>query len=141
RDWSSDMCSSDLRRRFSPANWANSKLFKCVGRGEHAWTCERHLKGLLFAQFAGLKSLREIVEGLGGQRAAFYHLNLRAPCRSTLADANRARPAAVFRDIAQALIPVAARLQRDGEGLVRLLDSTPLALKGEGFAWGEARGR
>jgi len=112
-----------------------------VGRGEHAWTCERHLKSLLFAQFAGLKSLREIVEGLGGQRAAFYHLNLRAPCRSTLADANAARPAAVFRDIAQALIPVAARLRQQGEGLIRLLDSTPLALKGEGFAWAEASAR
>jgi len=112
-----------------------------VGQGEKAWTCERHLKSLLFAQFAGPQSLREIVEGWGGQRASFYHLNLRAPCRSTLADANRARPAAVFRDIAQALIPVAARLQRDGEGLIRLLDSTPLALKGEGFAWAEASAR
>jgi putative transposase len=50
-----------------------------VGKGENAWTCERHLKNLLFAQFAALKSLREIVEGWGGQRAAFYHLNLRAP--------------------------------------------------------------
>jgi putative transposase len=112
-----------------------------VGQGANAWTCERHLKSLLFAQFAGLKSLREIVEGWGGQRASFYHLNLRAPCRSTLADANAARPAAVFRDIAQALIPVAARLQRDGEALIRLLDSTPLALKGEGFAWAEASAR
>ena len=112
-----------------------------VGQGENAWTCERHLKSLLFAQFAGLNSLREIVEGWGGQRAAFYHLNLRAPCRSTLADANAARPAAVFREVAQALIPVAARLQRDGEALIRLLDSTPLALKGEGFAWAEASAR
>jgi hypothetical protein len=32
-----------------------------VGSGDNAWTCERHLKTLLFAQFAGLKSLREIV--------------------------------------------------------------------------------
>src|SRR6266436_7855345 len=70
-----------------------------VGAGDNAWTCERHLKALLFAQFAGLKSLREIVEALGGQSASFYHLNLRAPCRSTLADANQARPWAVFRDI------------------------------------------
>ena len=35
-----------------------------VGSGDHAWTCERHLKTLLFAQFAGVKSLREIIEGL-----------------------------------------------------------------------------
>jgi hypothetical protein len=58
-----------------------------VGSGDSAWTCERHLKTLLFGQFAGLKSLREIVEGLGAQSASLYHLNLRAPCRSTLSDA------------------------------------------------------
>ena len=79
-----------------------------VGRGDNAWTCERHLKSLLFAQLAGLTSLRQIVTGLGAHSRLFYHLNLRAPCRSTLADANTERPAAVFRDIASALIPVAA---------------------------------
>ena len=71
-----------------------------VGNGDNAWTCERHLKSLLFAQWAGLTSLRQIVAGLGAQSRSFYHLNLRAPCRSTLADANAERPAAVFRDIA-----------------------------------------
>lgn len=113
-----------------------------VGRGDNAWTCERHLKALLFAQFAGLKSLREIVEALAGQSASFYHLNLRAPCRSTLADANRARPAAVFRDLATALIPVAAgALRRDGEALIRLLDATPIPLKDQRLAWAEASAR
>src|SRR4029077_1026925 len=74
-----------------------------VGKGEHAWTCERHLKTLLLAQWAGLKSLREIVAGLEGRGACFYHLNLRAPCRSTLSDANARRPAGVFGAIAAAL--------------------------------------
>ena len=113
-----------------------------VGSGDNAWTCERHLRSLLFAQWQGLISLREIVAGLGAHSRSFYHLNLRAPCRSTLADANGARPAAVFRDIALALIPVAAgRLRRDGEALIRLLDSTPIPLKGDGFAWAEANAR
>ena len=113
-----------------------------VGEGEGAWTCERHLKSLLFAQFAGLKSLREIVEGLGGHSASFYHLNLRAPCRSTLSDANRERPAAVFRDIAAALVPVAAgALRQEGEALIGLLDSSPIPLNGNGFAWAEANAR
>ena len=101
-----------------------------VGSGERAWTCERHLKGLLFAQWAGLTSLREIVAGLGAQSRRFYHLNLRAPCRSTLAEANADRPAAVFRDIAMALIPVAAgALCAESEALIRLLDATPIPLK------------
>jgi IS4 transposase len=113
-----------------------------VGEGENAWTCARHLKALLFAQFAGLQSLREIVVGLGGQSASFYHLNLRAPRRSTLADANRARPWMVFRDIATALIPVAARaLRQQSQALIRLLDATPIPLKDERFFWAEASAR
>jgi putative transposase len=113
-----------------------------VGGGENAWTCERHLKSLLFAQFAGLKSLREIVEGLAAHSASFYHLNLRAPCRSTLSDANRERPAAVFRDIAAALMPVAAgALRQEGEALIRLLDSSPIPLKDNRFAWAQANAR
>ena len=54
-----------------------------VGRGDNAWTCERHLKSLLFAQLAGLTSLRQIVTGLAAHSRSFYHLNLRAPRRST----------------------------------------------------------
>jgi hypothetical protein len=49
----------------------------------------------------------------GAHSGWFYHLNLRAPRRSTLAAANAERPAAVFRDIALALIPVAAGTLRD----------------------------
>jgi putative transposase len=89
-----------------------------------------------------LTSLRQIVTGLGAHSRGFYHLNLRAPCRSTLADANSARPAAVFRDIAVALIAVAAgALRGDSEALIRLLDATPIPLKGDGFAWTEANAR
>lgn len=65
-------------------------------------------------------------------RHAFYHLNLRPACRSTLSDANARRPAAVFRDIAAALIAVAAgALQREGEALIRLLDATAIPVKGD----------
>jgi putative transposase len=113
-----------------------------VGAGDNAWTCERHLKSLLFAQFAGLKSLREIVEALGAQSASFYHLNLRAPRRSTLSDANAARPWRVFRDLAAALVPVAARaLRGEGEALIRLLDASPLPLQDRRFAWAEQSAR
>lgn len=113
-----------------------------VGRGDNAWTCERHLKSLLFAQVAGLTSLRQIVTGLNAHSRWFYHLNLRPPRRSTLAEASAARPAAVFGDIARALIPVAAgTLRREGEALIRLLDASPIPLKGSGFPWAEANSR
>src|SRR5205085_6082585 len=58
-------------------------------------------------------------------------------------DANAARPWAVFRDIAAALLPLAAAaaLRRDGEALIRLLDATPIPLKDARFAWAEAGAR
>lgn len=113
-----------------------------VGSGDNAWTCERHLKALLFAQFAGLQSLREIEAGLNGQSTSFYHLNLRAPCRSTLSDANAHRPAAVFREIAAALVVVAAgKLRREGEEIIRLLDASPIPIKDGRFTWAEASAR
>jgi len=103
-----------------------------VGRGDNAWTCERHLKSLLFGPLAGLTSWRQIVTGRGAHSRWFYHLNLRAPRRSTLADANAERPAAVFRDIVRALIAVAAGARRgDSAALIRLLDATPIARNGE----------
>lgn len=113
-----------------------------VGGADNAWTCERHLKTLLFAQLAGLTSLREIIVGMAAQSRWFYHLNLRMPARSTLADANAARPAAVFGDIARELIAVAGRRVRQrGEAMIRLLDSTPIPLKDARFAWAEANAR
>ena len=58
-----------------------------VGSGANAWTCVRHLRTLLFAQFAGLNSLREIEQGLAAYPRGLYHLDLRLPRRSTLSDA------------------------------------------------------
>ena len=58
-----------------------------VGNGANAWGCIRHLRTLLFAQLTGLNSLREIEHGLAAQPRSLYHLDLRLPRRSTLADA------------------------------------------------------
>lgn len=113
-----------------------------VGKGDKAWTCERHLKALLFAHWTGQGSLREITTALSAQSRSFYHLNLRAPCRSTLSDANAQRPAAVFQAIAAGLVPLAAgALRQEGEALIRLLDSSPIPLKDERFTWAQANAR
>lgn len=113
-----------------------------VGHGDGAWTCQRHLKAMLFAQFAGLKSLREIVEALAAQPAALYHLGLRPPRRTTLSDAAAARPAAVFRDIAQHLMATLARAPRqEGQALIRLIDGSPIPLRDGRFTWAEADSR
>jgi hypothetical protein len=113
-----------------------------VGGGDGAWTCQRHLKALLFAQLSGLKSLREIVEGLAAQPAALYHLALRPPKRTTLSDASAARPAAVFGEIADHLMARMGRgTRQEGEALIRLLDASPIPLRDPRFDWAEADAR
>jgi DDE family transposase/uncharacterized protein DUF4372 len=113
-----------------------------VGEGAKAWTCERHLKAMLFGQIAGLNSLREIEQGLAAAPRALYHLNLRMAPRSTLSDAQNHRPAQVFRDICQWLMDRANRtLRRQAGELIQLIDATPIPLRDERFSWAEANPR
>jgi transposase len=56
---------------------------------------------MMFAQLAGLSSLRDIAQQFEGQAQRLYHLGLRAVKRSTLADANAERPAEFFEAIFQ----------------------------------------
>ena len=113
-----------------------------VGEKDGAWTCQRHLKALLFAQFAGLKSLREIEQALAARPAALYHLGMRPPRRTTLSDASANRPAAVFRDLCQSLMGTLARTPRqEGQALIRLLDASPIPLRDGRFTWAEADAR
>lgn len=110
-----------------------------VGSGPKAWTCVRHLRTLLFAQFAGLGSLREIEQGLAAHPAGLYHLDLRLPRRSTLSDAQTHRPAAVFRDICRMLIGQVSRTVRhEGAQLIQLIDASPIQLRDPRFHWAEA---
>jgi putative transposase len=115
-----------------------------VGSGPRSWTCIRHLKALLFAQFSGLSSLRELCDGMAAQPGALYHLGLRLPRRSTLCDALGQRPqsdflAAVFRDICAGLLGQAQRtVRRDGASLIQLLDASPIMIRDPRSAWAEA---
>ena len=57
-----------LDRRLLARAVARHEGDRGVGSGDNAWTCARHLKALVFAQVAGLGSLREIVDlDLSGQ--------------------------------------------------------------------------
>jgi hypothetical protein len=88
-----------------------------------------HLVAMLYAQFAGASSLREIEAGLQSHATRLYHLGARPPRRSSLADANRDRPVAVFSDLLAATIRCAHRgLRRAMDGAVYLIDSTSLTL-------------
>ena len=97
---------------------------------------------MLFAQIAGLNSLREIVEGLQVHPGGLYHLDLRIPRRSTLSDAQANRPVAVFRDICDALIGRASRqVRKVGTAVIQLIDSSPIVLRDPRVDWAEANHR
>lgn len=113
-----------------------------VGEKPGAWTCQRHLKTLLFAQFAGLQSLREIEQALAAHPAALYHIGLRPPRRATLSDASAHRPLGVFKDICEQLMAQATRhIRHQGSALIRLLDASPIPLRDARFGWAEADAR
>lgn len=114
-----------------------------------AYEADKHSKGfrcwdqlvaMVYAQLGGADSLRVLEAGFNSQSTHHYHLGTQAIRRSTLADANAARPAAVFAEAARALMAQAARrLRCQGEEVLHLLDSTSLTLKGAGFdAWTRA---
>ena len=57
-----------------------------------------HLLALIYAQFSDLDSLRALEAGWNANSQHHYHLGCGALDSSTLADANKRRPVAIFRD-------------------------------------------
>jgi IS4 transposase len=86
---------------------------------------------LLYGQLSGATSLREITGGLASHAARLYHLGARPVQRSTLADANAKRPAALFGELFATILAQAHRaLRRKVAETVYLIDSTSLKLNG-----------
>lgn len=95
-----------------------------------------HLTALLYGQFSGAASLREIVNGMESHAARLYHLGAEPVKRTTLADANAQRPWPVFSEIFAALLKQAHRgLRRSASGAVRLIDATSLRLSSLSADW------
>jgi len=91
---------------------------------------------LLYGQLAGAVSLREIETALSSHAARLYHLGGAEVSRSTLADANALRPAALFAELFAAMTAQASRgLRRKVGEAVRLVDSTGVRLAGFGAEW------
>lgn len=100
-----------------------------------------HLVALIFAQFSAATSLRGLEAGFNANSQHHYHLGTGRLVRSTLADANKRRPVAVF---AETFSLLAAQLdragRREGKAMLRLIDSTPIPL-GKLCAWAQWNGR
>lgn len=108
--------------------------------------CAEHFRILAFAQLTYRESLRDIETCLGAHAAKLYHLGIRdTVSRSTLADANEARPWQIYADFAHVLIAQARTLYaKDHFGIeldnsVYALDSTTIDLCLSMFPWAPFR--
>ena len=94
------------------------------------------LVSMLYAQLSGATSLRDVEGGLSSHANRLHHLGAAPAARSTLADANRCRPAAVFSDLLAAMIARSQPgLRRTMAGATLLVDSTSLPLNGLSAGW------
>jgi putative transposase len=100
-----------------------------------------HLVVLIYAQFCGMSSLRGLEAGWNANRQHHYHLGSGPLMRSTLSDANKRRPVAVFSETFSLLAGLLDRQTRgEGADMLRLIDSTPIPL-GKLCDWAKSNGR
>lgn len=96
---------------------------------------------LLFAQLAGAVSLREIEAGLASQKARLYHVGACTIARTTLADANAKRPAALFAALFSHMAQTASRrTRRHIRDSVRLIDATRIKVSSLCGGWADMIG-
>jgi hypothetical protein len=101
-------------------------------------TTKSQFLALLFGQLSGAVSLREIEAGLWSQQARLYHVGGRSIARSTLAEANARRPAAVFSGLFAHLASAASRrTRRHISDAVRILDATRIELSSLRSGWAD----
>jgi putative transposase len=94
-----------------------------------------HLICMLFYQFSGCRSLRDLEIRFNSKQQCHYHLRSKLIKRSTLSDANQYRNSDVFRDIAKQLIIGQTKELKE---VVSLIDSSNIRVDGRGSQWTEA---
>ena len=99
-------------------------------------TTKSQFVALLYGQLSGASSLREVVTGLESHAARLYHLGAAPVRRSTLADANRLRPVAVFSELLGVMMRGAHRgLRRKLAETTYLIDATSVRLTKQSTGW------
>src|SRR5438105_6983448 len=99
-------------------------------------TTRRQFIALLYGQFSGSTSLREIVTGMASHETRLYHVGAVPVKRSTMSDANSKRPWQVFSELFAQMLPQAHRgLRRATKEAVRLIDSTSVRLSSLSDSW------
>jgi IS4 transposase len=101
-------------------------------------TTKRQVVALLYGQFSGASSLREIVTGMESHATRLYHLGAAPVRRSTFSDANRERPWQVFSELFGLILKQAhPALRRASKDAVRLIDSTTVRLSNLSADWAQ----
>jgi len=139
---------NQLLRHFPRAEFAALVRKHEAERGAKGFTCWTQLVAMLFCQMAHADSLREICNGLACSLGKLVHLGIGvAPNKSTLAYANKRRPAALYEE----LFYTALGRFRDEKGMrvrkqrfrfknkLLSLDSTTISLCLEMFPWAKFR--
>jgi transposase len=99
-------------------------------------TTKSQLIALLYGQFEGAISLREIETGQESHKSRLYHLGAAPARRSTLAEANAQRPCALFAELFAVMAARAHRpLRRALAETTFLIDSTGLRLDARCLDW------
>ena len=108
---------------------------ECTKRFSSDYDCEKfttydHLQTMVYAHLAEIKSLRTLEVAINSQKIGIRH----EIKRSTLSDANARRSAACFYWLLEHLMSLLPRKCRKGlDKLVKILDSSPIQLKGKGY--------
>jgi hypothetical protein len=97
------------------------------------------LVAMLYAQLSGKKSLRDLVFSLKRHQRKLYHLGLNPVKRSSLADANRQRPARIF---SETYFKLLHRLEtelgrRPGPRRIKIMDATYVPVCDSRFPWAD----
>lgn len=139
--------------RFTPSIFA--KLLEPLDRRRFEGIVERHdghahvktfsawdhLVVLVFAQLAAADGLRGLEASWNAHRQHHYHLGTDTIARSTLADAGKIRPVAIFAETFAGLAGLLDRAtRREGRAMLCLIDSTPIPL-GKLCDWAKSNGR
>lgn len=95
-----------------------------TGRKKRSLDAWGHLVAMVFSQASGTRSLRDLTRVVERQDGVMAHLGLSGLKRTTLSDANRERPAALFEAVALDLAGQLAKTGKTGREMIRLIDAT-----------------
>jgi len=105
-------------------------------KGVRTLTTRSQFIALAHGRLAGAQSLRDIEARMTSQATRLYHLGAKAPKKSTLADANRLRPAAIYADLFGTVAAQAHRgLRKATNEAIRLIDASSLSLTSLSSDW------